>query len=103
MKSKELDVKVLIVSEVLEMAQFIIQICFSTLMSRDIDPLTYLNRDWLTVSPSQEEECLSQFPCINPLVSQLMLKRAPSLQWLLGAGLPQLTELLPEVPHKVLK
>ncbi|XP_047236177.1 protein shortage in chiasmata 1 ortholog isoform X3 [Girardinichthys multiradiatus] len=103
MKSKELDVKVLIVSEVLEMAQFIIQICFSTLMSRDIDPLTYLNRDWLTVSPSQEEECLSQFPCINPLVSQFMLKRAPSLQWLLGAGLPQLTELLPEVPHKVLK
>ncbi|MED6287593.1 hypothetical protein CHARACLAT_017987, partial [Characodon lateralis] len=103
MKSKELDVKVLIVSEVLEMAQFIIQICFNTLMSRDIDPLTHLNRDWLTVSPSQEEECLSQFPCINPLVSQLMLKRAPSLQWLLGAGLPQLTELLPEVPHKVLK
>ncbi|KAM4745902.1 protein shortage in chiasmata 1 ortholog [Anableps anableps] len=103
MKSEELDVKVLIVSEVLEMAQFISQICFSTLMTREGAPLTYLDRNWLTVSPSQEEQCLSQFPCINPLVSQLMLNRAPSLQWLLGADLPQLKELLPEVPHKVLK
>uniref|UniRef100_A0A3Q2Q856 Shortage in chiasmata 1 n=1 Tax=Fundulus heteroclitus TaxID=8078 RepID=A0A3Q2Q856_FUNHE len=103
MKSEELDVKVLIVSEVLEMAQFINRICFSTLMSKDGDPRSHLSRDWLTVSPSQEEECLSQFPCINPLVSQLMLHRAPSLQWLLGADLPQLQQLLPEVPHKVLK
>ncbi|KAM4579444.1 protein shortage in chiasmata 1 ortholog [Fundulus diaphanus] len=103
MKSEELDVKVLIVSEVLEMAQFINRICFSALMSKDGDPRSHLSRDWLTVSPSQEEECLSQFPCINPLVSQLMLHRAPSLQWLLGADLPQLQQLLPEVPHKVLK
>lgn len=32
-----------------------------------------------------------------------MLSRARSLQWLLGASLSQLMELLPEVPHKVLK
>lgn len=51
----------------------------------------------------QEEMCLSQFPSVNPLVGQLMLRRAPSLQWLLGASLSQLIELLPEVPHKVLK
>lgn len=51
----------------------------------------------------QEEECLSQFPCINPLVGQLMLSRVPSFEWLLGASLCQLKELLPEVPHKVLK
>lgn len=51
----------------------------------------------------QEELCLAQFPSINPLVGQLMLRRAPSLQWLLGASWSQLTELLPEVPHKVLK
>ncbi|XP_015230860.1 PREDICTED: uncharacterized protein C9orf84-like [Cyprinodon variegatus] len=103
MKSEELEVKVLIVTEVLEMAQFIKQICFKTLMSKDGDPLIYLDRNWLTVSPSQEEECLSQFPCINPLVSQLMLNRAPSLQWLLEADLHQLKKLFPEVPHKVLK
>ncbi|XP_017267688.1 protein shortage in chiasmata 1 ortholog isoform X2 [Kryptolebias marmoratus] len=103
MKSEELDVKVLIVSEVLEMAKLIKQICFTTLMSSDRDPLSYLNRDWLTAMPSQEEVCLSQFPCINPLVGQLMLDRAPSLQWLLGAPLPHLKELFPEVPHKVLK
>lgn len=51
----------------------------------------------------QEERCLSQFPSINPLVGQLMLQRAPSFQWLLAASLSQLTELLPEVPQKVLK
>lgn len=51
----------------------------------------------------QEEKSLSQFPGINPLVGQLMLSRAPSFRWLLGASLPQLKELLPEVPHKVLK
>uniref|UniRef100_A0A3B4VK97 Shortage in chiasmata 1 n=1 Tax=Seriola dumerili TaxID=41447 RepID=A0A3B4VK97_SERDU len=103
MKSKDLDVKVLIVSEVLEIAQWISRICFHSLMSSDRDPLCYLNRDWLTVMPSQEEKCLLQFPCINPLVSQLMLRRVPSFQWLLRASLSQLKELLPEVPHKVLK
>uniref|UniRef100_A0A096MFR2 Shortage in chiasmata 1 n=1 Tax=Poecilia formosa TaxID=48698 RepID=A0A096MFR2_POEFO len=103
MKSEDLDVKVLIVSEVLEMAEFINQICFSSLMSKYGDPVSYLDRDWLTVSPSQEEACLSQFPCVSPLVAQLMLSRAPSLQWLLGADLPQLSQLLPEVPQKVLK
>ncbi|XP_056233081.1 protein shortage in chiasmata 1 ortholog isoform X2 [Seriola aureovittata] len=103
MKSKDLDVKVLIVSEVLEIAQWISRICFHSLMSSDMDPLSYLNRDWLTVMPSQEEKCLLQFPCINPLVSQLMLRRMPSFQWLLRASLSQLKELLPEVPHKVLK
>nr|XP_054586191.1 protein shortage in chiasmata 1 ortholog isoform X2 [Nothobranchius furzeri] len=102
-KSGELDVKVLIVSQVSEMAEFIHQICFTRLMSSDRDPASYLTRDWLTVLPSQEEECLSKFPCLNPLVSQLMLSRAPSLQCLLRAPLPQLKELLPEVPHKVLK
>ncbi|XP_069379560.1 protein shortage in chiasmata 1 ortholog [Paralichthys olivaceus] len=102
-KSKDLDVKVLIVSEVCEIAKWISQICFHSLMSSDRDPLSFLNRDWLTVIPSQEESCVLQFPCINPLVSQLMLWRAPSLQWLLGASLTQLNKLLPEVPHKVLK
>uniref|UniRef100_A0A1A8MBW4 A kinase (PRKA) anchor protein (Gravin) 12b n=2 Tax=Nothobranchius pienaari TaxID=704102 RepID=A0A1A8MBW4_9TELE len=102
-KSGELDVKVLIVSQVWEMAAFIHQICFTRLMSSDRDPASYLTRDWLAVLPSQEEECLSKFPCLNPLVSQLMLSRAPSLQCLLRAPLPQLKELLPEVSHKVLK
>ncbi|AWP07461.1 Hypothetical protein SMAX5B_010343 [Scophthalmus maximus] len=102
-KSKDLDVKVLIVSEVLEIAKWISQICFHCLTSSDRDPLGFLNRDWLTVMPSQEEKCLLQFPSISPLVGQLMLKRAPSFQWLLGASRSQLNELLPEVPHKVLK
>ncbi|CAK6959730.1 protein shortage in chiasmata 1 ortholog [Scomber scombrus] len=103
MKSEDLDVKVLIVSEVSEIAKWISQICFLCLMSNDRDLLSFLDRDWLAVTPSQEEQSLLQFPCINPLVCQLMLKRAASFQWLLGASLSQLKELLPEVPHKVLK
>ncbi|KAM7019117.1 protein shortage in chiasmata 1 ortholog [Tautogolabrus adspersus] len=103
MKSEDLDVKVLIVSNVVEVAKWISKICFHSLMSSDRDPVEYLSRDWLTLLPSEEEKCFCQFPCINPLVSQLMLNRAPSFQWLLGASLSQLQELLPEVPHKVLK
>ncbi|XP_061586256.1 protein shortage in chiasmata 1 ortholog [Cololabis saira] len=103
MKSEDLDVKVLIVSEVVQTAKLIKQICFTTMMSSDGDTLNYLDRDWLLVIPSQEEECLSQFPCINPLVGQLMLSRAPSLQWLLTAALPELVQMFPDVPHKVLK
>uniref|UniRef100_A0A8C7WQG8 Shortage in chiasmata 1 n=1 Tax=Oryzias sinensis TaxID=183150 RepID=A0A8C7WQG8_9TELE len=103
MKSEDLDVKVLLVSEVTEVAKSINRICFTAMMTSDGDPVGYLNRDWLTVIPSQEEECLSRFPCVNPLVGQLMLNRFPSLLWLLRASLPQLKELLPEVPEKVLK
>ncbi|XP_059192347.1 protein shortage in chiasmata 1 ortholog isoform X2 [Centropristis striata] len=103
MKSEDLDIKVLIVSEVTEIAKRISQICFGCLMRSEKDPLHDLDRDWLTVIPSAEETSLLQFPCINPLVSQLMLRRAPSVQWLLEASLSQLKKLLPEVPHKVLK
>ncbi|XP_055080229.1 protein shortage in chiasmata 1 ortholog [Periophthalmus magnuspinnatus] len=103
MKSEDLDVKVLMVSEVLEMSKWISQICFHSLMISERDPAAYLDRDWLTVLESNEEKCLLRFPCINPLVSQLMLRRAPSLLWLLTAPLSELKEMLPEVPHKVLK
>ncbi|KAK2837948.1 hypothetical protein Q5P01_015160 [Channa striata] len=103
MKPEDLDVKVLLVSDVLEVAKSISQICFHSLMSSDRDPFSYLNRDWLSVTPSQEEKCLLQFPSINPLVGQLMLKRAASFEWLLRSPLIQLKELLPEVPHKVIK
>ncbi|KAM3611244.1 uncharacterized protein V6R79_015456 [Siganus canaliculatus] len=100
---ENLNVKVLIVSEVMEMAKWISQICFHSLMASDKEPLDYLDRQWLTVIPSEEEKRLVQFPCINPLVSQLMLRRAPYFQWLMEASLPQLRELFPEVPLKVLK
>lgn len=103
MKSEDLDVKVLMVSEVVEVARWISQISFYNLMNSDKDPASYLDREWLTVIQSNEEKCLLHFPSINPLVSQLMLRRAPNIQWLLGAPLSQLKEMFPEVPHKVLK
>ncbi|XP_019741077.1 uncharacterized protein LOC109525199 isoform X1 [Hippocampus comes] len=123
MKLEDLDVKVLIAMEVSEVARWVNRICFLSLMCSGRDPVDYLERDWLAVTSSQvsststlcichtftfphvgqEELCLSHFPCINPLVAQLMLRRVPSLPWLLGATLTQLAEMLPEVPHKVLK
>ncbi|XP_051922874.1 protein shortage in chiasmata 1 ortholog isoform X2 [Hippocampus zosterae] len=103
MKLEDLDVKVLIAMEVSEVARWINRICFFSLMCSARDPVDYLERDWLAVTSSQEELCLSHFPCINPLVAQLMVRRAPSLPWLFGATLTQLAEMLPEVPHKVLK
>ncbi|XP_077376901.1 protein shortage in chiasmata 1 ortholog isoform X2 [Festucalex cinctus] len=103
MKLDDLEVKVLIASEVSEVARWVNRICFLSLMSSCRDPAGYLERDWLAVMPSQEELGLLHFPCINPLVAQLMLRRAPSLPWLLAASLTQLVEMLPEVPHKVLK
>ncbi|XP_068603645.1 protein shortage in chiasmata 1 ortholog, partial [Brachionichthys hirsutus] len=102
-KSEDLNVKVLIVYEVMELAKWISQICFHSLLANKKGPQTYLDRDWLTVIPSEAEKRLLQFPCINPLVAQLMLRRAPFFQWLFGASLSQLEELLPEVPQKVLK
>lgn len=45
--------QVLIVSEVTEMAKWISQICFHSLMAGEKDPRTYLDRDWLTVIPSE--------------------------------------------------
>lgn len=122
--------QVLIAWGVTDIARWISRICFFTLMSTEKDPLDFLDRDWLSVISSevlypdihvadtiflvhdesvppsfisQDEKRLLSFPCINPLVGQLMLKRAPSFRWLLGASLSQLQELLPEVPQKVLK
>ncbi|KAK6306615.1 hypothetical protein J4Q44_G00235400 [Coregonus suidteri] len=103
LKTEGLDVKVLIVSEVVDIAKWICQIAFHTLLSSERDPSSYLDREWLSVMPSEEERCLLGFPCVNPLVAQLMLSRGSSLHWLLGASLSQLQELLPEVPHKVIK
>ncbi|XP_061673938.1 protein shortage in chiasmata 1 ortholog [Syngnathoides biaculeatus] len=103
MKPEDLDVKVLIASDVLEVARWVSRICFLNLMSSDRNPVNYLEREWLAVTSSQEEHHLCNFPCVNPLVAQLMLRRAPSLSWLLTASLTQLEEMLPEVPSKVLK
>ncbi|KAL0979638.1 hypothetical protein UPYG_G00187590 [Umbra pygmaea] len=103
LKSEDLDVKVLMLSEVGAIAKWTCQIAFHTLMSSERPPITYLDKGWLSVLPTEEESCLLVFPSVTPLVAQLMLRRSPSLAWLLGASLPQLEELLPEVPVKVLK
>ncbi|KAL4660465.1 hypothetical protein GN956_G1349, partial [Arapaima gigas] len=95
--------EVLFVADLADMARCVYHIALHTLMTSGRDPAQWLARDWLSVLPSQEEEWLMSFPSISPLVAQLMLYRAPSLQWLLKASLAQLQELLPEVPHKVIK
>ncbi|KAK2504979.1 hypothetical protein MC885_016067 [Smutsia gigantea] len=103
LKSEELDVKLIIVPGVEETTLMIRQIADHSLMTSKKDPHEWLDKSWLEVSPSQEEMYLLDFPCINPLVAQLMLNKGPSLPWILLATLCQLQELLPEVPKKVLK
>uniref|UniRef100_A0A673V8H4 Shortage in chiasmata 1 n=1 Tax=Suricata suricatta TaxID=37032 RepID=A0A673V8H4_SURSU len=102
-KSEELDVKLVIAPGVEEAALLVRQIADHSLMTSKRDPHEWLNKSWLEVSPSKEEMYLLDFPCINPLVAQLMLNKGPSLHWILLATLCQLQELLPEVPEKVLK
>uniref|UniRef100_G1PD96 Shortage in chiasmata 1 n=1 Tax=Myotis lucifugus TaxID=59463 RepID=G1PD96_MYOLU len=103
LKSEELDVKLIIAPGVEETALIIRQIADHNLMTSKRDPHEWLDKSWLEVSPSKEEMYLLDFPCINPLVAQLMLHKGPSLHWILLATLCQLQELLPEVPEKVLK
>ncbi|XP_036892052.1 protein shortage in chiasmata 1 ortholog [Sturnira hondurensis] len=103
LKSEELDVKLVIAPGVEETALIIRQIADHNLMTSKRDPHEWLDKSWLQVSPSKEEMYLLDFPCISPLVAQLMLNKGPSLHWILLATLCQLQELLPEVPEKVLK
>uniref|UniRef100_A0A7N4V4P7 Shortage in chiasmata 1 n=1 Tax=Sarcophilus harrisii TaxID=9305 RepID=A0A7N4V4P7_SARHA len=102
-KSEELEVKLVIMPGVEETAQLIRQIADHVLMSSKREPHEWLDKSWLSISPSEDEMCLLDFPCINPLVAQLMLNKGPSLPWLLSATFDQLQGLLPEVPSKVLK
>uniref|UniRef100_A0A2K5RQ21 Shortage in chiasmata 1 n=1 Tax=Cebus imitator TaxID=2715852 RepID=A0A2K5RQ21_CEBIM len=103
LNSEELDVKLIIAPGVEATALIIRQIADHNLMTSKRDPHEWLDKSWLEVSPSEEEMHLLDFPCINPLVAQLMLNKGPSLHWILLATLCQLQELLPEVPEKVLK
>lgn len=45
--------QVLIAREVTDLAKWISRICFLTLMSTDRNPLDFLNRDWLSVIPTE--------------------------------------------------
>lgn len=56
-----------------------------------------------TLYVCQEEQCLLYFPCVNCAVAQLLLSRAPSLQWLLEASHTQLEEMFPEITPSIIK
>lgn len=64
----------LIVSEVIDIARWISQICFHSLMASDRDPLHFLDRDWLTIIPSEViypgEVTYIEF--VSGLINQLM-------------------------------
>ncbi|TFK10358.1 apoptosis-stimulating of p53 protein 2 [Platysternon megacephalum] len=102
-KSEDFEVKVALVPGVEETALLIRQIADNILMSSKTNPREWLDRSWLSILPSEAEKCLLTFPCVNPLVAQLLLTKGSSLKWLLLATFDQLQELLPEVPEKVLK
>ncbi|XP_060092515.1 protein shortage in chiasmata 1 ortholog [Heteronotia binoei] len=102
-KSEDFEVKVVFTPGVEETALLIRQIADYVLKTSKRHPQEWLDKSWLSVLPSEPEKCLLTFPCVNPLVAQVMLKKSLSLEWLLSATFDQLQELLPEVPEKVLK
>ncbi|XP_061311114.1 protein shortage in chiasmata 1 ortholog isoform X2 [Pezoporus flaviventris] len=102
-KSEDFEVKVVLVPGIEETALVIRQIADNIFIASNTSPHDWLNKSWLSVLPSETEKCLLTFPCVNPLVAQLMLKKGSSLNKLFLASLDQLQELLPEVPKRVLK
>ncbi|XP_072216456.1 protein shortage in chiasmata 1 ortholog [Excalfactoria chinensis] len=102
-KSEDFEVKVVLTPGIEEAALLIRQIADNILMTSSFSPHEWLDKSWLSVLPSEMEKYLLTFPCINPLVAQLMLKRESSLNRLFLASFDQLQEFLPEVPKKVLK
>ncbi|KAG9486592.1 hypothetical protein GDO78_006783 [Eleutherodactylus coqui] len=102
-KSEDVEIKVLISSGVDATGSLIHRILDYTLMLCKSDPYKWLDRSWLSPLISEAEKVLLSFPCINPMVAQLLLCRGSSLQWLLSATHDQLKELFPEVPLKILK
>uniref|UniRef100_A0A7M4G105 Shortage in chiasmata 1 n=1 Tax=Crocodylus porosus TaxID=8502 RepID=A0A7M4G105_CROPO len=102
-KSEDFEVKMALAPGIEETALLIRQIANNILVSSQTNPHEWLDRSWLSVLPTEAEKHLLAFPCLNPLVAQLMLKRGYSLNRLLSATFDQLQELLPEVPEKVLK
>eukprot|EP00076_Gallus_gallus_P035350 XP_025000888.1 uncharacterized protein C9orf84 homolog [Gallus gallus] len=102
-KSEEFEVKVVLTPGIEEAALLIRQIADNILMTSSFSPHEWLDKSWLSVLPSEMEKHLLTFPCINPLVAQLMLKKETSLNRLFLASFDQLQKFLPEVPKKVLK
>ncbi|XP_069736772.1 protein shortage in chiasmata 1 ortholog [Phaenicophaeus curvirostris] len=102
-KSEDFEVKVVLTPGIEETALVIRQIADNLLIASNISPHEWLDKSWLSVLPSEAEKCLLTFPCINPLVAQIMLKKESSLNRLFLASFDQLQELLPKVPKKVLK
>ncbi|NXY45451.1 SHOC1 protein, partial [Ceuthmochares aereus] len=102
-KSEDFEVKVVLTPGIEETALVIRQIADNLLIASNISPHEWLDKSWLSVLPSEAEKCLLAFPCINPLVAQIMLKKESSLNRLFLASFDQLQELLPKVPKKVLK
>nr|XP_020646797.1 uncharacterized protein C9orf84 homolog [Pogona vitticeps] len=102
-KTEDFDVKVVLTPGLEETALLVRQIADHTLLISKRHPQEWLDKSWLSVLPSESEKCLLTFPCMNPLVAQVMLRKSSSLEWLLSATFDQLQNLLPEVPEKVLK
>jgi hypothetical protein len=70
--------------------------------SEDVNEQYWSNREWIADDAETHEKFLLNFPCLNSFSAQLML-RGNSLGEILPLSAPQLQELFPWLPLKVLK
>ncbi|KAF5892867.1 protein shortage in chiasmata 1 isoform X1, partial [Clarias magur] len=102
-KSEGLDVKVLQAYSIADIARCVHRVCLHTLLNSQRGVCSWLDREWFSVLPTEEEQRLLYFPSVNCVVAQLLLSRSPSLHWLLDASHTQLEEMFPEITPSVFK
>ncbi|XP_066510495.1 protein shortage in chiasmata 1 ortholog-like isoform X2 [Hoplias malabaricus] len=102
LKTEDLDIKVFLVCDEEDIAWCVSQICLYTLLRSERSVCGWLDRQGFSVLPTEEEEYLVCFPCVNHVIANLML-RTTSLQWLLGASFSELKGIFSEIPLKIWK
>ncbi len=66
----------------------------STAAKRGVSQLEWVNRSWVTEAATQHEKVLLEYPMLNSLAAQLLLKAAP-LNKLLSADADSLSAACP--------
>ncbi|XP_062576370.1 uncharacterized protein LOC134238267 [Saccostrea cucullata] len=90
----DLQYKVMASNSLPMTAEIVARFCQMVLSSDD--------QNWMSASPSQEEQFLTSIPCINPILAQKLLQIL-DLQSILDLHPDQLCRLFPDVPKRIIQ